>query len=287
LEKLSRFSVVITGATSGIGLAAVEALVEAGAFVIGVGRNAERNSRACQSVKQKHPDGQCAYLLADLSSQSQVEKLAKSIGDLLEKNHFPYLDVLINNAGVYQGRKILTEDGIELTFAVDHLAPFFLTHKLLPFLNKSEKGRVLTVSSYSHFTTPLNLNRIANPKPYLSLLAYKRAKLCNVLFTYELNRRYADITAFAIDPGLVNTSIASKGSRGISHWVWKHRRNDGTSAKLPAQTLLYLATVQNPDTSNGYYIKNCEPKAPSKKAQDPQLAQKLWELSCKLTHTDW
>jgi len=276
-------TVVVTGATSGIGLAAVRKLVRAGASVIGVGRSAERNTAARESVLAEYPDGRLIYLLADLASQAQVRRLAKEIKSLLEKQGFRQLDVLVNNAGAYREKKSMTEDGIEKTFAVNHLASFLLTHELLSWLRQSGQGRVLTVSSYSHKTTWLCPGRIADPWPYIGLLAYKRSKLSNVLFVYELNRRFDDLAAFAVDPGLVNTDIASKGGVGISDWVWRSRRKKGTSADVPAETILFLACEEAIDTSQGYYFKNSAPLPPSRKAQRADLAAKLWALSGKLT----
>jgi NAD(P)-dependent dehydrogenase (short-subunit alcohol dehydrogenase family) len=146
---------------------------------------------------------------------------------------------------------------------------------------------VLTVSSYSHRTTPLNLNRITNPKPYIGLLAYKRSKLCNVLFTHALNNKADGITAFAVDPGLVNTGIASKGSRGLSHWIWRFRRQQGTPAEVPAETILYLSGENQIDILNGVYYKDCQPIDSSPKAKRKDLANELWDLSCELTGIDW
>jgi len=107
------------------------------------------------------------------------------------------------------------------------------------------------------------------------------------VFVYELNRHYSDITAIAVDPGLVNTDIASKGSNGISHWVWRSRRKQGTSADVPARTILYLSGEEHIDTSHGYYFKDCKPKMPSRNARRPDLAKKLWALSCQLTGLTW
>ena len=283
---LSGKSVVITGATSGIGLAAVKAFVAAGAFVIGVGRNAQRNRKALESVFNEVPESHVRYLLADLAVQDQVHQLAITIKEVLKAQQINKLDVLVNNAGVYQERKHKTVDGIEMTFAVNHLAPYMLTHDLKPLLQASEDGRVLTVSSYAHYTTPLCLDRIANPWPYIGLLAYKRSKLCNVLFTYELNRREKRLKAYAVDPGLVNTGIASKGGKGISDWVWRWRREKGTDPVVPVRTLLYLAG-EKAELPQGYYVRDCQSLEPSKNAQNAKLGDKLWRLSGKLTGVNW
>lgn len=284
---LSSKAMVVTGATSGIGLAAVKKFTQAGAFVIGVGRSEIRNQNAYVQVSARETKGAAVYLLCDLADQGQIKKLSDAIKNVLKKHHYSHLDVLVNNAGVYLEKKQLTDDGIEKTFAVNHLAPFLLTHQLSNLLQKSAQGRVITVSSYSHRTTPLNLSRIADPKPYIGLLAYKRSKLCNVLFTSALNRKIENITAFAADPGLVNTAIASKSAKGISHWIWRFRRKQGTSPDVPVKNLLFLAGTKEIDTHQGIYFRDCEPMKPSMKSQKVDLADQLWSLSCCLTNTDW
>ncbi len=276
-------NIIVTGATSGIGLAAASKFVASGAYVIGIGRSALRNEKAEESILSLHPNGKVRYLLADLASQTQVRSLADDIKRLLEEENRPYVNLLVNNAGVFMEKKHKTEDSIEMTFAVNHLAPFLLTHELLPLLNKAECGRVLAVSSYSHYTTPLCLSRIVDPSPYISLLAYKRSKLSNVLFIYELNRRYDRLEAFAVDPGLVNTDIAAKGGQGIANWVWRSRRKQGTPTDVPVKTILYLSGEEEVDTKHGYYYKDCKPKTPSRNARRPDLAKQLWTLSCRLT----
>jgi len=285
--NLSGKTVVVTGATSGIGLAAVEILCQSGAFVIGIGRSEKRNQNATVQVKAGNFKGQAVYLLADLAMQDQVRAVCVDINRVLKDRGFSHLDALVNNAGVYLGKKYMTGEGIEMTFVVNHLAPFLLTHELLPLLKEEDHGRVLTVSSYSHRTTPLNLSRIANPKPYIGLLAYKRSKLCNVLFTQALNRKVEGVTAFAVDPGLVNTAIASKGSQGISHWIWRRRRKKGTKPDVPARTILFLIGEHQIDPKDGIYYKDSEPFSPSLKAQNVDLAEKLWELSIGLTGKNW
>lgn len=285
--KLEGKNAVVTGATSGIGLAVARSLAGAGAFVIGVGRSSERNEAARAQILAEFPDARVAYLLADLSEQGQVRQLAAEIHALIEKEGFSALDVLVNNAGVYLARKAMTSEGIEMTFAVDHLAGFLLTHDLLPLLLKSNDPRVITMSSYAHKTTWMNVNRIANPRPYFSLLAYKRAKLCNVLFTRALNRHFPQIKALAMDPGLVNTGIASKGGKGISSWVWGWHRHQGVSPDVPAGTILRLAADPDLDLSLGSYYQEGEPHPPSRKARNKQLGERLWDLSCQLTGIEW
>ena len=226
------------------------------------------------------------YLLADLACQRQARRLAGEIESALSKNGFSKLDVLVNNAGVYMAHKVMTEEGIETTFAVNHLAGFLLTHELLPLLQRGQ-GRVLTTSSYSHRTTPLCLNRVVSPWPHIGLMAYKRSKLSNVLFTYELNRRKLGVLAFAVDPGLVNTGIASKGGKGIEDLIWRRKRLKGTPTEVPARTYLYLVGAPEVDTSRGYYFRDSAFLPPSLKSENETLARKLWDLSCKLTGVEW
>lgn len=280
-------TVVITGATSGIGLAIAQSMARAGAFVIGVGRSVDRNRAAEQRILADFSRARVAYLLADLSEQNQVRRLAGEIAALFKSEGFSAMDVLVNNAGVYLSRKTITSDGVEMTFAVDHLAGFLLTHDLWPLLITSDDPRVITMSSYAHKTTWMNLKRIANPRPYFSLLAYKRAKLCNVLFTQALNRRSPQVKAMAVDPGLVNTGIAAKGGKGISSWVWGWHRHQGVKPDVPAEVILQLAADPDLDLATGTYYKEGEPHIPSRKAQDAKLAEGLWTLSCRLTGIDW
>lgn len=286
-ENTPRKTVVVTGATSGIGLASVEALVKRGAFVIGVGRSETRNQNAMDKILSQNPPGTVDYLNADLANQTAVRNLAKEISQILQENKFGYLDALINNAGGYFEKKQMTDDDIEKTFALNHLAPFILTHELIPYLEKAVHGRVVTVSSYAHYTTPLCLRQIVDPFPYLGLLAYKRSKLCNVLFSYEINRRNNRISAFAFDPGLVDTGIASKGSQGISHWVWRLRRKSGAPPEVPGRILRDLVVNKEIDISHGYYIKEGKSVPPSRNAQRQDLAKDLWTLSCGLTGINW
>jgi len=279
-------AVVVTGATSGIGLAVAVKMLQAGAYVIGVGRSLARNDRAKESLRETIPGAKVEYLLAELSNQTEVRRLAGEIKETLTKAGYTQLDILVNNAGVYMSQKVITDDGVEMTFAVNHLAGFLLTHELMDWLTPA-RGRVMTTGSYSHRTTPLCLSRVVNPWPHIGLVAYKRSKLSNVLFTYELNRRDLGITAYAVDPGLVNTGIAAKGGRGLEKFVWQYRREQGTTAEVPARTYLYLAGEPEIDVSQGYYFKDSAFLQPSRQSENERLARQLWDLSCRLTGVTW
>jgi NAD(P)-dependent dehydrogenase (short-subunit alcohol dehydrogenase family) len=281
---LSGKTVVITGATSGIGLQAALTLAGQGAFVIGVGRNLQRCLAAEASIRAACPQAQVRYLLANLSQMNQVRALAASIRSELSSRQISTLDVLVNNAGAYSASYVLTADGLELTLAVNHFAPFVLTHELLPLLNAAPSGRVITVSSGSHYGAFLDLKRLNHPLIYIGLWAYKVSKLANVLFSLELNRRLtASATharAFALDPGLVNTDMGLKSGDGLSSLVWKYRRRGGASPVVPVRTMLYLASQESlPDA---IYWRDSRPKTPSGQAQRGDLARRLWEVSNRL-----
>lgn len=276
---------VITGATAGIGLAAAIGLAGEGHILIGVGRSQNKINLARQAILTKHPDADVTYLLADLSSQEQVRALAAAVKKLLSDRHFDHLDVLVNNAGAVSSWYTLTEDGYELQFAVNHLAPFLLTHELMPFLEKSEQARVLTTSSASHRNTRMHWKDVMLRKHYGTLRAYKQSKLANVLFTFELNRRLgpsSPITAYAVDPGLVNTSIGTKGTSGFVNWFWKKRSSKGAPPEIAAETIVYLTCRQEIPYHDAFYWKECHPIPPSRYAQKEEPASRLWELSKNL-----
>lgn len=270
---------IVTGATAGIGLASAIALAGQGVAVIGVGRNAEKCEDARRKVLERCPHASVEYMLCDLSSQTQIRKLAKAIAAKHDR-----LDILVNNAGTVCSHFMTTEDGIELQFAVNHLAPFLLTHELLPLLKQSEHGRIVTVSSGSHYGARLDFNDLQMRRHYSCLGQYKRVKLCNVLFTAELNRRLGrgTVRAFAVDPGLVNTEIGLKGTSGIEKLVWKFRMKSGTDASLPAECIRYLATEPSITDCEDVYWYNKKPKQPNPYALREDMGRLLWEASERL-----
>jgi NAD(P)-dependent dehydrogenase (short-subunit alcohol dehydrogenase family) len=288
--SLQEKTFVLTGATSGIGLAVVEGLIREGASVIGVGRAAERCRRTEERLQTlQPPGGRVAILVADLSIQANIRRLACDIRQQLAAWGMTRLDGLINNAATVPFWQTLTPEGFDMQWAVNHLAPFLLTHELLPLLKAAPTARVITVSSASHYGTRLNWDDIQLRRHYNPLRAYGQSKLANVLFTAELNRRLgpgSTVHAFAADPGLVNTEIGLKSNSFLARWIWDLRRRGGISPEESARGILYLATEPSIQNSTEVYWKHGQPKAPSAYAQNPQAAKQLWELSAQMCGID-
>ncbi len=289
-RNLTGKNIVITGATSGIGRAALEALALRGAHVIGVGRSTARGDAVRQALLACDPHADVVFFTTDLSSQRRVRELAVNIYREVNASGHGKLDALINNAGTVSSWYTATEDGYELQFAVNHLAPFLLTHKLMPLLRRAQFGRVITVSSGSHYHTKMHWPDVMYRTNYNTLAAYKQSKLANVLFTAELNRRLglgSNVRAYAADPGLVNTEIGLKGTGGIEALVWQVRKRAGVSPEQGAQTIVYLAADPKPACSHCIYWKDCQPIAPSDAALDAREAARLWALSEQLCGFAW
>lgn len=277
---------VVTGATSGIGLAVAELLVQQGARVIGVGRSPDRCSAAAERLRSLGalPQG-ISYLKADLSLQSDVRRLASEITSALDSWGHPHLDALINNAATVPFWQTLTPEGFDMQWAVNHLAPFLLTAQLLPRLRMAPMGRVVTVSSGSHRGGRLDWQDVQLLRHYSPLRAYSLTKLANVLFTLELNRRLGagtSVRAFAADPGLVNTEIGMKSNSVIARLAWNLRRRGGAPPRQPATGIVFLATDPGIQQSKHLYWKNKKPVRPGVRATNPQSARQLWELSAQM-----
>lgn len=278
--------VVITGATSGIGLAAAAGIAGEGHHVIGVARSEEKANAAVETIHTKYPEANVRYLLTDLSSQTRIRQLADEIESILVDEGKECIDVLINDAGAVTSWFMLTEDGYELQFAVNHLAPFLLTHLLLPYLMRAENGRILTVSSGSHRNTRIHWKDIMMHRNYRTLGAYKQSKLANVLFTYELNRRLgpaSSVKAYAVDPGLVNTKIGTKGTNHFVNWFWNKRCKKGVMPEIAAESLIHLACRRDLPQSPSWYWKGGLPIPPSRYALREDEAARLWEFSSRIS----
>lgn len=277
--------IVITGGTSGIGLATALELVGHGACIIAAGRSEQRCKQAEGIIRNKYPDARVSFLAADLSSQKQVREMARNIKQTDIVKSKGHIDVLINNAGAFSSWYISTVEGFELQWAVNHLAPFLLTNELMPLLKAAPEGRVITISSGSHYRTRIHWNDVQLRKHYGCLKAYKQSKLANVLFTRELNRRLRDasnIRAFAVDPGLVNTEMGLKSTTGIARLIWEKRRSKGIPPETAAASIVWMAAEPSIQYSGVIYWKNCKPLKPSRYSHSEDAALRLWELSEKM-----
>jgi NAD(P)-dependent dehydrogenase (short-subunit alcohol dehydrogenase family) len=292
-------SIVVTGATSGIGRAAAMALAARGAYVIGVGRSPQRCEETRQAMQAEDPEAKVAFCLADLSSQRQVRALAVKIRERIIEAGEDKIDVLVNNAGTVSSWYVATEDGYELQFAVNHLAPFLLTHELLPLLHNAAAARVVTVGSGSHYRTRIHWADVMYRHNYNCLKAYKQSKLANVLFMAEFNRRLEHllyelddegqprIRGYVADPGLVNTRIGLKGTGGLVNWVWNRRKRRGASPEQGAETVIFLAADPAVEASAALYWRGCRPQRPSRYARNADHAARLWALSERLCGLTW
>jgi retinol dehydrogenase-12 len=276
--------VAVTGANAGIGRATARALAAMGAKVLACGRDRGRLDEALASIRAEVPGAAVTALVADLSSVNEVRGLAEQIRAQTDR-----LDVLINNAGVGVDRRQETVDGFELTFAVNHLAPFVLTTELLDLLEASAPARVITVSSANHVgTKTLDLDDLQSRERFAWQDVYARSKLCNVLFTRELARRLAGtgVTANCLHPGVIATEFGAGGDlRGLNAWMFRVLKWFLPGPERGARTSVFLASSPGVAETTGRYFADCKPKEPSRLATDDELAAALWRESERLVES--
>ncbi len=264
--------VLLTGATRGIGQAAAIALARQGADVAIVGRD---ESRVHDVALQAGAAGTGAVHehVADLQLMEEVRALAREAAE-----RYDHIDVLANNAGALFASRKLTSEGLERTFALNHLAPFLLTNLLRPNL---AAGRVVTTASDAHTGGRLDLDDLQSERSYAAMRVYGTSKLCNILFTRELARRAPELRANCFHPGVVRTGFG-KNENGI----WKLLTTLGApfmrSPEKGASSLLWLATSEAGGQLDGEYVENEKVVQPSAQARDATLAQGLWEHSLAL-----
>jgi len=271
---------VITGATSGIGRAAALELAALGARVVIVARDPARGAAARDEIEAATGRRDVELEIADLRSQAQIRALA---GRLLAT--LPEIHVLINNAGLALGERRLTEDGIEETFAVNHLAPFLLTNLLLDRLRGSAPARVVTVASAAHRAAAIPFDDLNGERGFSGWRAYGWTKLANILFSTELARRLdgSGVTANCLHPGVVATGFAREGPFLVREFQRYLGRLLLLDPKRGADTLVWLASSPEvAGSSGGYYVKR-RPVQPSRAARDAAAARRLWLLSERLT----
>ncbi len=274
---MSDKTVLVTGATGGIGLATAAGLAGLGARVGIVGRDAARSEAAAKQLRGS--GGQVDVFVADVSAQDEVRRLADEV-----LAAYPRLDVLVNNVGGYWATRHTTIDGLERTFAVNHLAPFLLTNLLLDRLRASAPSRVVTVSSGAQAMGSIDFVDLQGEGDYSGQRAYNQSKLANVMFSYELARRLAGsgVTANVLHPGVVRTNFGREDSKGWMRLMLPVIRPFMKSPEHGAATSIYLASSAEVSDMTGRYFANSKPKASSKASQDAAAAARLWDVSADL-----
>ncbi len=279
-DRMDGKIVLITGATNGIGLITARALAQRGATVVIVGRDTSRTERAAQEIKRQAPDSAVHTFLADLSSQAQVRRLAEEF-----QARFPRLDVLVNNAGAVFAKRQISVDGIEMTMALNHLAPFLLTNLLLDSLKASDRARIVTVASAAHVGMRIPFDDLNHTRGrYQNFVVYGQSKLMNIMFTYELARRLdgTTVTANALHPGFVATNFG-KSNGGWWDTVFTLIRPFAISPEQGAQTSIHLASSPEVATVTGQYFAKLRPVKSSSASYDREAQQRLWAVSEELT----
>src|SRR5712664_2457632 len=272
--------VLVTGANSGIGKAASLALAKIGATVVMVARNKERGEAARLEIVRESQNGSVDLLLADLSSLESVRQLATEFQRKYSKLH-----VLINNAGLFNQRRHVTTDGYENTFATNYLAPFLLTNLQLDLLKASAPSRIVNVSSVGHYNGHINFDDLNLEKAYGGWKAYGQSKLALVLFTHELAKKLqgTGVTVNSVHPGTVATNIWAR-PLGPVGFITALPKLFMASPEKGAETIVYLASSPNAQSLTGEYLEKLKVKKSSEESYDEEIAQRLWDVSAKLTH---
>ncbi|MDP8947978.1 MAG: SDR family oxidoreductase [Actinomycetota bacterium] len=269
--------VLITGGTSGIGKAAT-ALVAMGAEVVVTGRNRERGEAAVEEIRRESGREKVSLMLADLAVQAEVRELAGEF-----KARYARLDVLVNNAGLIQSRRTETPEGIELTLAVNHLAPFLLTYLLFDLLERSAPSRIITVSSEARRHAEIDFDDLQSERRYRGFAVYGMTKLANILFTYELAERLREsgVVANCVHPGGVNTDFGNN-NRSLGILLFRAMKPFMRTPRQGADTVVYLASSPEAGRMSGKYLMDCEEVSPAQ-PRDKGLQRRLREVSEELT----
>ena len=269
-------TVVITGATSGIGEVAAIALAKEGARIVFTARDKERAQATLEKLRRVNPASGHVVHLTDLSLLSEMRRTAEEIKEE------PAIDVLVNNAGALFNSRIETEDGLEKTFALNHMSYFVITKLLLPRLKAG--ARIINTASDAHHRAKLDFSDLQSKKGYSGFAVYSKSKLCNVLFTRELARRIAGtgITANSLHPGFVATRFGDQSGGMLSALVRVAKPIGAISPEEGAKTIIYLASSPEAARTSGEYFTKCAPAVPSSEARNDSDARKLWDISAEI-----
>jgi NAD(P)-dependent dehydrogenase (short-subunit alcohol dehydrogenase family) len=272
-------TVLITGGTGGIGKAAAVGVASMGAHVGITGRDRARAEQAAAAIADESGNPAVDVFVADMSSQAEVRRLADEV--LVA---YPQLDVLLNNVGGFWAHRHLTADGLEHTFALNHLAPFLLTNLLLERLITSSPARIVTVSSGAHSMGRIDFDDLMGEQDYSGQRAYNQSKLANVMFTYELARRLEGtrVTATALHPGMTNTSFSTEDPHRKMAPIVFVVRPFMKSPKKGADTAVYLASSPEVEGVTGRYFVNHKIKESEQSSYNTVTTAQLWQISADL-----
>lgn len=285
--SLAGKTAVVTGATDGLGLETAVALARAGARVVMIGRNSAKTAAALSDVRRRSGSegrgGAVESLLCDLSSQASIRRLAAEV-----LARCPRLEILVNNAGTVSVERQLTADGIERTFAVNHLGYYLLTRLLYERIVASAPARIVNVASHEHHRGTLDFDDLGFERGYQILKAYARSKLGNVLFTRELAKRLpgTGVTVNALHPGGVATNIWSGAPAWTRPFFAIAKRLFMIPPEEGARRIVYLAASPEVEGTTGLYFEENRPTLPSPLARDDALAARLWKESARLVHLE-
>jgi NAD(P)-dependent dehydrogenase (short-subunit alcohol dehydrogenase family) len=271
-------TVLVTGATNGIGLVTAREISRMGAHVTIISRNEDRCAMVAGAIKAETGNS-IEFIAADLSTLAGIRQAAASFRQLHKSLH-----ILVNNAGGFFFKRVVTPDGFEKTFALNHLNYFLLTTLLLDMLKASAPARVVNVASGSHVGARINFGDLQGEKRYWGFRAYGQSKLANILFTYELARRFegTGVTVNALHPGYVDTGIPL--SSGFLGKIAKFSaRLFAQKPEIGAQTSIYLAASSEVEGVTGKYFIDCQPVESSPESYDTSVSEKLWQVSSNLT----
>ena len=268
-------TIVATGATSGIGEKAVEALARSGARILIVARDPRRAEATRARLARIRPDAEHAVYIADLSLMRETRRVGEAIAAQEDR-----IDVLLNNAGATFSGRQMTAEGLERTFAVNHMAYFVLTAALADRLRAAPQGRIVSTSSSAHYSARLDFDDLQGQRSYGGFRAYGRSKLANILFTRELARRLAgsNVTANCFHPGVVATRFADEAGGWIAP-VLKIAKRFAISPERGADTAVYLASDPEVARVSGEYFVRRTVTRPSAAARDTGAARRLWSVS--------
>ena len=272
-------TVLVTGGTGGIGMAAAIGLASIGARVGITGRGRARAEQAAAAIVRESGNPAVDVFVADMSSQAEVRRLAAEV-----LSRYPRLDVLLNNVGGFWAHRRTTADSLEHTFALNHLAPFLLTSLLLERLMTSAPARVVTVSSGAHTTGKLDFGDLMGQRKYSAQRAYSQSKLANVMFTYELARRLAGtgVTATVLHPGVTRTNFGAEDQAAFFKVMQPLVRPFLKAPADGAATPIYLASSGEVEGVTGRYFAKRKPKSSNKASYDTAAAARLWRVSAGL-----